>query len=304
MMKLFSRGICVLMGAALLGLLGPVPAKASADYQAEVEEWRQKREEQLKAEDGWLAVAGLYWLKEGENRFGTDTDDDFVLPAGTAPGLVGVFDFHNGSTVVRVESGASVTSEGRQVTEMVLKPDTSGEPDYLVIGNLTMYVIERGGKYGIRLKDKNSKTRREFTGLKWYPVDESYRVTGTFVEYTPPKKIPIANVLGQIQDATSPGYVTFRLGDKELQLDAIYETPDADLLYFIFRDRTSGKTTYPGGRQLYAQLPKEGKVVLDFNQAYNFPCAFSNFTTCQIPPRQNHLSVAVEAGEKAYKPPK
>ena len=155
----FLLYLAVWMGAAaLLGLVGPVPTKASDDYQAVVEEWRQKREEQLKAEDGWLSVAGLYWLKEGDNRFGTDADDDFVLPPGTAPGLVGVFDFHDGRTVVRVESGATVTSEGRQVTEMDLKPDTSGEPDYLVIGNLIMYVIERGGKYGIRLKDKNSQT--------------------------------------------------------------------------------------------------------------------------------------------------
>jgi uncharacterized protein (DUF1684 family) len=163
-----------------------------------------------------------------------------------------------------------------------------------------MFVIERGGKYAIRLKDKNSKMRREFTGLKWYPVKPEYRITATFNPYEPPKQIPVPNILGQTESLPSPGYVTFTLKGKTVRLEPVLESPDDKELFFIFRDGTSGDTTYPSGRFLYADMPVQGKVVLDFNKAYNPPCAFTPYATCPLPPPANRLKVNIEAGELNY----
>ena len=245
-------------------------------------------------------MAGLFWLKEGPNRFGADPSEDIVLPAGTSPAFAGVFLLQDGNITVRVESGTSVTSSGRTVTEMELKSDRSGEPTELALGDLTMYVIERGGKYAIRLKDKNSKMRREFTGLKWYPVKPAYRITGTWTEYGPPKQIPVPNVLGQVENLPSPGFVTFKVQGRTVKLEPVLEGPDDKELFFIFRDGTSGGSTYPSGRFLYADFPVEGKVVLDFNKAYNPPCAFTPYATCPLPPAGNRLEVKIEAGEMSY----
>jgi len=296
--QITSVGIGISVGLSFALLLAS--EGGPTDYTAAIEKWRQDRETRLKADDGWLTVAGLFWLKEGENRFGTDPTDDIVLPAGSAPGLVGVLDFHGGKTAVRVEAGATVTSEGRQVTTMELRPDTSGSPDVLAVGDLSMYVVERGGRYAIRLKDKNNKNRREFTGLKWYPIRENYRVTATFVEYDPPKQVQVPNILGQSENLPSPGYASFTLNGKKLRLEPVLEEPDAKELFFIFRDLTSGEGTYPSGRFLYAEMPKEGKIVLDFNKAYNPPCAFTPYATCPLPPKQNKLPVRIEAGEMNY----
>jgi uncharacterized protein (DUF1684 family) len=161
-----------------------------------------------------------------------------------------------------------------------------------------MYVIERGGRFALRVKDPESARRRSFRGLDWFPVRESYRVTARFVPYEPPKAIPIANVLGTVEPMPSPGYVVFSLNGREFHLDPVLEDPAAKELFFIFRDETAGKQTYPAGRFLYADLPKDGRVVLDFNKAYSPPCAFTSFATCPLPPRQNRLDVRIEAGEK------
>ena len=176
----------------------------------------------------------------------------------------------------------------------------SGEPTLLALGDLTLFVIERDGKHGIRLKDKNSKRLKEFTGLKWYPVQPGYRIAGTWTEYDPPKQIPVVNVVGQTQNQPCPGYVTFTVHGKTLRLEPIQDSPDDRELFFIFRDGTSGETTYPPGRFLTADSPVEGKVVLDFNKAVNPPCAFTPFATCPLPPPQNRLKVKIEAGEMRY----
>ena len=297
MHKSDGRGMALVAGGILaVALLG---AKSGAAYQAEIEKWRQDREARLKSDTGWLTVSGLFWLKEGPNRFGSDPSNDIVLPKGS-PAAAGVFDHQAGKTVVRAERGASATVEGRAVTEMELLPDTSGNPTILAMGDLSMFVVERGGKFAIRLKDKNSPMRREFSGLKWYPIKPSYRVTATYTEYDPPKQIPIPTILGTTESMPSPGYLTFKLGGKAVRIDPVLEDPDAHELFIIFKDQTSGDTTYGAGRFLYAEKPVHGKVVLDFNQAYNPPCAFTKFATCPLPPPQNRLALRVEAGEMKY----
>jgi uncharacterized protein (DUF1684 family) len=158
-------------------------------------------------------------------------------------------------------------------------------------------VIERGNRYGIRLKDKNSELRKAFTGLKYFPPLEEYRVKARFVPYDPPKMIPVPNILGQVDEEPSPGYVVFMLNGRECRLDPVTE---GDSLFFIFKDLTSGKETYPPGRFLNTEMPQNGEVVLDFNQAYNPPCAFTPYATCPLPPEQNKLPIAIEAGELRY----
>jgi len=257
---------------------------ASEAYRSQIEEWRRQRETALKADGGWLTVTGLFWLHQGANTFGAGTGHDIELPAG--PGVeAGVFELHGGKVMVRLDGRT------RQ-----LRTDAEGQPDAVTMGSLTMFPILRGGQYGIRLKDNNSRLRKEFTGLHYFPVNEQYRVTTHLIPDA--KKIPILNVLGQVEETPSPGYVEFELRGQKLRLTPVVETPG--MLFFIFRDLTAGHETYGSGRFLDTELGKDGAVVLDFNKAYNPPCAFTPYATCPLPPKENRLPVRIEAGELKY----
>ena len=267
-------------------------------YVREIEDWRDAREERLKGDGGWLTVAGLFWLEEGVSRIGSDPACEVRLPEGSAPDLAGTLTRDGASITVRIEPGVPATIDGQPVTWHSLRPDSSGSPDVLELNDLTMYVIERGGRYGIRLKDQNSRMRREFTGLRWYPVRSTHRIEGRLVPHEQPKEIPIPTVLKTTESMTSPGYVVFTIGETEVRLDPVLE--GTDRLWFIFSDGTSGRETYPGGRFLKSELPIDGRVVLDFNYAYNPPCAYTPFATCPLPPPQNRLEIPIEAGELNY----
>jgi hypothetical protein len=276
-------------------------ALADEAYRAEVQKWREERETRLKADGGWLTLAGLFWLKEGANRFGTDPAGDIVLPEGSAPAKTGVFELTGEQVTVALQPGVSGRIGGKAVSGATpMRADTSGSPDVLEMGTLTMNVIKRGDRYGIRLKDKNSPVRKGFTGLRWFDIQEEYRVEARWVSYPQPKPVKVPNVLGQTESMPSPGYAEFTLGGKPVRVDGVLEDPNAEQLFFILRDQTSGKETYGAGRFLYADLPKAGKVVLDFNKAYSPPCAFTPYATCPLPPPQNWMPVRVEAGEMAY----
>jgi hypothetical protein len=283
----------VLVGVLALAILPADPAS----YRAQMEKWRQQREENLKAENGWLTLAGLFWLKEGESTIGTSRENNLVLPPGSAPEKVGRFDFHGGKTVFQAAPGVTVTVNGKPVTRASLAADSAGSPDVLRIRNLSLFVIQRGSRFGVRLKDKDSEARRKFAGTHWFPIAEEYRVTAKFVPYSPPKKIAVPNILGDVEQEDSPGYVEFTLEGRQFRLDPVSE---GDGLFFIFKDLTGGKETYPSGRFLSTDLPQNGEVVLDFNQAVNPPCAFTPYATCPLPPAQNHLPVRIEAGELRY----
>ncbi|HKP14294.1 MAG TPA: DUF1684 domain-containing protein [Blastocatellia bacterium] len=288
--------------ALLLIILMAAGALAADEpsYQAEIKKWRAEREAELRADDGWLTLAGLFWLKEGENRIGSDAAGDIVLPEGTAPARLGVIEFHEGRVTLRVTTEASVTLNDKPVTEAALQSDEHQKPDVLRLGSLSFHVIKRGARYGVRVKDLNSRGRREFTGRRWYPVNERYRVVAAFVAYDRPREVPIINKLGDQILMPSPGHVLFKLNGSDYRFDALDEEGK---LFFVFADRTNGRTTYGAGRFLYADAAKGGKVVLDFNQAISPPCAFTPFATCPLPPRQNRLKVAVEAGELSYHSP-
>ncbi len=255
---------------------------AATTFQSEIAEWRRAREERLKADGGWLSVAGLFWLHDGPNKFGKDAASDIVLPDG--PAQAGVFELRNGKVTVTVDGKSRA-----------IAPDSS---DVAKVGRLSLFVIKRGERYGIRLKDPDSEYRRNYHGIDSYPAKEEWRITARWVPA--PKKIPILNIIGITEDSECPGYAVFQVAGKEYRLAPIIEQPGDQQLFYIFRDLTTGKETYPAGRFFYSEMPKDGKVVLDFNKAYNPPCAFTPFATCPLPPKENHLQVRVEAGEKTY----
>ncbi len=258
------------------------------EYQKSIEDWRANREQRLKADDGWLTVAGLFWLKEGLNSAGSAPNRAIRLPRG--PAYIGDFELHQGKVAFHPAERPGASNGLRSDAD-------NGGPDPIKLDDITLFVIRRGDRYGIRMKDKQSEYRREFTGLHWFPVREEYRITAHWTAYDSPHTLKIPNILGQVDDEPSPGYATFTLHGVDYRLDPVTE---GDQLFFIFRDLTSGKETYGAGRFLYAALPKNGTVLLDFNKAQNPPCAFTPYATCPLPPKQNRLAVRVEAGELTY----
>ncbi|MCX6632858.1 MAG: DUF1684 domain-containing protein [Candidatus Solibacter sp.] len=265
-----------------LPALAGVALFAAAAYQTEIAQWRRQREEVLKRDGGWLTVAGLFWLHEGVNTFGKDPGNEIVLPDGVAK--AGAFELHGGKVTVEMDGA-----------KRELWPDSL---DIAKVGRLSLFVIKRSDKYGIRLKDPDSQYRREFRGIETYPAMEEFKVTAKWV--AAPEKIAVLNILGQTESMDSPGYAVFRLHGQEYRLRPVLETADAKELFYIFRDQTSAKETYGAGRFLYSGMPADGRVVLDFNKAYNPPCAFTPYATCPLPPPENRLAVRIEAGEKKY----
>ena len=274
-------------------------AVSQSSFDAENKKWRHKRETELKAEGGWLTVAGLFWLNGGVNTIGTDESQvDIVLPRKSAPGKVGSLTLGNGVITLQVAHGVVVKVDGKSVTEYVMTFDTEKAPPQFNVGSLSLGVIKRSGRYGLRVRDKKSPERLQFKGLRWFPAQESFRVVATFTPYPQPTEIKIMNVLGNELRMNTPGTLSFMLRGQKFELQPLVENDKK--LFIIFKDLTAGNTTYPAGRYLYADLPKDGKVVLDFNRAENPPCAFTKFATCPLPPRQNYMGIAIEAGEMKY----
>jgi uncharacterized protein (DUF1684 family) len=286
--------------AVVLCFSFPVLADDTA-WRQEVEAFRKERVEDLKKEDGWFTLVGLAWLDEGENRFGSDPEAKVVLPEGKSPKLAGVLVRKGDKVSVRVEPGVKMTSGGEPLapgTARELISDADAEPTVLEMGSVSFYVIQRGDKLGVRVKDKESAALKAFHGLDTYPIQPAWRVEARFEPYDPPKTIGIPNVLGQVTDSPAPGAVVFDWQGKTYRLDALGDPQKG--LSLIFADQTNGKDTYGAGRFLETGPVKDGKVFVDFNLAYNPPCAFTAFATCPLPPAQNRLALRVEAGEKKY----
>jgi uncharacterized protein len=268
-------------------------------YASETEKWRAERKARLKADDGWLTVAGLFWLTEGENTIGTSESDRIRLPP-AAPVRFGAIQLSRGKVRLLVEAGVDALVNGKPAESAELRSDvdTNGQPDTVTWLDLSFFVIERGERHGIRLKDKNSKFRRNFKGLDWYPVKPEWRIVAQFVPYAQPRKIVFDSMTGDKQEEISPGYAVFKVNGREYRLEP---TGPKDNLFFVFRDKTAGKYTYPAARFLYSKVEADGKVVLDFNKAYNPPCAFTPYATCPLPTPGNRLPFAIPAGELKYK---
>jgi uncharacterized protein (DUF1684 family) len=261
---------------------GLLALAADPGYFHEVEQYRAQREASLKQEDSWLSVVGLFRLKEGENRVGRGEPNEIALPP-AAPQHMGKITFSDGKAVYYPEGAPS----------RELKPNV----DIIRTGRISFFVIKRGAEYFIRVRDNDSQIRRDFTGLKWFPIDPSWKITARFTPYDQPRTIMFDSQNEVKQPMESPGYVTFTHDGKEYRLEPVLEGKQ---FFFIFRDATSNKSTYGAARFLYAAPAKDGTVILDFNKAVNPPCAFTPFATCPLPPPQNRLTLAVTAGEKKY----
>ncbi len=273
-------------------------APAAGSYVQEVEDARKERNAGLKEENSWLTLVGLYWLDEGENRFGSSADNKVLFPEGKVPAVAGTFVRKGNAISIRVEPGVKITHDGQPVTAMDIRKDTDDKPTVLDLGSISFFVIQRGDRIGVRIKDKESPVRTAFHGLDFYPVRPDWRVEARFEPYQPAKKVKIPNVLGQISEEDSPGAVVFARNGKTYRMDALGSAEEG--LFLIFADETNGKETYGAGRFLDAAPPKDGKVMVDFNIAYNPPCAFTAFATCPLPPAQNRLALRVDAGEKKF----
>ena len=265
-------------------------------YAQEIEEWRAEAETSLRADDGWLTLAGLFWLHKGANTVGSDAASDVVLPA-PAPAQLGELHFDGSGVTFTAAPGVDVQVNDSHVTQAGLRSDDAGTPDIVRWEAISFLIIKRGERIGVRVRDNNSAERRDFAGRVWFPVDEAYRFEARFVAYDPPKTLAITNILGDTSATASPGYIAFVHEGQTFQLDVT--SSGAHGLGITFRDATSGSETYGAARFLTTPAPENGYVVLDFNRAVNPPCAFTTFATCPLPPRQNHLSFAVRAGERA-----
>lgn len=291
----------MLLFLVLLALGSPSATMTDAPrYRAEIEKWRADRVRRLTAEDGWLSVVGLSWLEEGDNSVGSAPSARVALFSGRTPARLGTIRLARGSASFTAAPGVSVTHGGKPVRTIALASDADGDPTILRHGTVSFYAIRRGDRLGIRVKDSAAPARREFQGIDGYAIDPKWRVAARFEPYNPKKSIPIPNILGNVTQEPSPGAVVFSIGGREYRLDAVEEEGEEDL-FLIFGDRTNGTATYGAGRFLYAPRPgPDGKTFVDFNKAYNPPCAFTAYATCPLPPPQNRLPVAVTAGEKRY----
>lgn len=284
--------------AAVFAVALSIPLAAS-DYVRDLTRWRQDREAELKGDNSWLTVAGLFFLNQGKNTFGSGPLNDIVLPS-TAPAEAGTLEF-DGKTIW-LHAVTPLAVNGKETVSAELRPARDGRPaDLLTMGPLTLFVHLSGDRLAIRMRDKESDIRRNFTGLKWFEPNEAYRVTARFEPYAAPKTVKVPNILGDLETYTAPGLVTFTLNGQPHRLEAFeVGSGDRKRFFFVFRDLTSGKETYPSARFLYADLPVNGQTTLDFNKAYNPPCAFNPYTTCPLPTEQNRMRVRIEAGELDY----
>jgi len=272
--------------------LGPAPVPD--DYSESIEEWKEYRINVLKGPTNWLRLDGIYWLEEGENTFGSGSGQDLQFPEGTIPEHAGVVIFEDGIITMKVADGVEITHEGEPVSEMILF--AGDERPRVEYKDLEWFIDTRGDRHGIRLYNKDNPKADAFEGFPAYPVDESWHLKARFVSNTDSTTITLDNVIGEEVERFSPGNIEFKAEGETHSLIAFESTSG---LFIIFADETNHTDTYHAGRYMIIPFPDEdGKTIIDFNKAYNPPCAFNTYTTCQLPPPQNRLEIAITAGEK------
>ena len=289
----------ILLAASLSGVELD-SAHGQDPYMLEIEAWRAQRLEGLTSPTGWLSLVGLEWLKPGISTIGSAGDNDIIIAS--APEHLGKLEWNDKTVTVTLNPGSTATIDGESIAAAPLLDDSHEKPTTVEFGSTRFYLIDRaGGKKGLRIKDTQASTRTGFLGLDNYPIDPSWRIEAKWVAFDPPHILEIPNVLGTIDSMKVPGKAMFEHNGQSFELIPVLETDDATELFYIIADKTSGKETYGAGRFFYSEMPKDGEVVLDFNKAYNPPCAFTPFATCPLAPPENRLGVAVTAGEKKYR---
>jgi uncharacterized protein len=286
-------------------------AAESTQWQQDLAIWRTQREKEISAPDGWLSLAGLEWLKSGISAVGSAPDNQIHLPSGTPErlGLLTISGKAPGGEIVQLLSPAGgfppdLTMDGKPAREGSLAVDNA-KPTTIAWHGLSLVVMKRGDRFVLRIKDANSPERAHFHGLNWYAPDPNYRVVARWVPFKPAQVEEIPTVIGTTLKLPAPGLAVFLLNDEVLHLEPVVEDPTGKTLFFILRDETSKTSTYGGGRFLHTGLPdhgldQPGSLVLDFNQLENPPCAYTTYATCPLPPEQNRLGVALQAGEQRY----
>lgn len=267
---------------------------ANEQYEQSVLKWRQEVDANLRRENGWLALAGLFWLRKGTNVIGSDPNSDIILPKRTAARL-GTFEFDGNNVTLNVEDDTPVEVNGTPTKTALLDADQEDVPSFITLEDIRMVVVRRSKGVGIRIWDNQRDERRIFPSRQWYPVKEEYRVPATYTRFEIPKVVKMPDILGAILDEPMQGFVSFELFGKKHEL-IVEELPDKRL-FVQFMDLTNGNPTYPSGRYHYTDAHENGKLFIDFNKSYSPPCAFTEYATCTFPPQENHLKVAIEAGE-------
>jgi uncharacterized protein (DUF1684 family) len=267
---------------------------ADAAYQQSFDKWKLELIDDLKT--NWLTLAGLFWLKPGSNSFGSDQANVVVLPS-SAPSHAGVFELQVDAVTIKVAAGVSAKVDGKPVSATQMQPDVSGKATVVELGSLRMLVIKRGQREGIRVRDMDSAAARNYAGPVFYPIDLRYRVTAKWIPSDGKKTVDVPNVLGDVTPTPVAGVVRFTIDGQEMTLSDMRGDP-AKGLFFVFNDATAKMDTYPGGRFLETDPVKGETVVLDFNRAYNPPCAVTPYATCPLAPKENRLAVAIPVGEK------
>lgn len=294
-MKIIPGMMLIALGVCWLGC--EKTGETNQEYVDQINQWHQKRVERLTSPDGWMSLAGLYWLQEGENTFGADSTNDIIFPK-KAPDFIGSFILKDGNITAKILPDAKIMHGDTPVKEIEMKTDTDGEPTTLSYGTLNWYVIKRSNDFAIRLKDSDNANIKSFHGIKRYPVDPDWRLEATFEKYDPQKSISVPTILGTIDEEPCPGALAFKIRNKKYRLDVLSE---GDQFFVIFGDETNKDETYQPGRYVYVDKPgSNGKTTIDFNKAYNPPCAFTDYATCPFPPEQNILPIKITAGEKRY----
>ena len=291
----------LLLVVALSGS-GAAAVAETTPFEAEIAQLRVERVDRLTQPLGWLSLVGLDWFESGQHRVGSAADNDIVLTIG--PAHLGLLRLDVETVTLEPAEAAEFLVDGAKASgPITLIPDSRGKATQVNFdaGHSGFNLIERSGRYALRVRDADAATRTKFAGINYYPADPSWRIEARFEPHPDGTTIPIANVVNQIEETPNPGAVVFERDGKTWRLEALAE--DDGSLFFVFSDRTSGRDTYGGGRQLDAAAPKDGTVIVDFNLAYNPPCAFNNYSTCPLPPPENRLNLLVTAGEKKYKRP-
>jgi len=267
---------------------------ANDEYENSVLKWRNEVDTNLRRENGWLALAGLFWLRKGENIIGSDPKSDILLPS-RAPKRLGTFEFDGNNVTLTVEANLSVEVNGMATKTALLDADQEDVPSFITFANMRMVVVRRSKGVGIRLWDNERKERQSFPSREWYPIKEELRIPATYIRFDIPKIVKMPDILGAILDEQMQGYITFELNGQKHEL-VVEELPD-HRLFVQFMDETNDNPTYPSGRYHYTDAHENGKLFIDFNKACNPPCAFTDYATCTFPPQENHLKVRIEAGE-------
>lgn len=266
-------------------------------HEQEVLAHRQSRIARLTAAKGWLSLVNKVWLREGAQKIGSDPASEIALSPGLGPASVGVVTWKDGVVRFDADPAAEVVARGERVTSLIMRSDAEKDPDELVIGSLSIELILRGGDLGIRVRDVNNALRVGFPGLSVYPIDPRWRIVARLEPFAREKQVILEDGDGKPQPYLSPGAALFEKDGHACRLEPVFES-NRKRLFVLFSDPTNRDETYGAGRFLYAPLPVDSHIVLDFNKAFNPPCAFTPYATCPLPSPENRILVRVEAGEK------